>query len=165
MAEFLTLIGGNVIAFTGACLAVALACIGSAKGVGIAGEAGSGLIAEDPSKFSSVLILQLLPGTQGLYGFVIWFFAFFMKMNMGQDILNVGQGTFIFAACLPVALGGLFSAIAQGRVSAGGMGIIAKRPEAQGNAMALAIMVEFYAIIPFLASLLLLLMVPLEKFV
>lgn len=159
MAEFLALIGGNVIAFTGACLAVALACIGSAKGVGIAGEAGAGLIAEDPSKFSSVLILQLLPGTQGLYGFVIWFFAFFVKMERGIATLNVAQGTFIFAACLPVALGGLFSAIAQGRVSAGGMGIIAKRPEAQGNAIALAIMVEFYAIIPFLASLLLLLMV------
>lgn len=154
--DWLSLIGGNAIAFFGAALAVGLACIGSAKGVGIAGEAGAGLIAEDPSKFGGVLILQLLPGTQGLYGFVIWFFALFVKM--GDNVLTVPQGVSIFAACLPIAIGGLISAIAQGRVSAAGMGILAKRPEAQGNAMALAIMVEFYAIIPFLASLLLLLL-------
>ncbi len=156
MFDWMTLISGNTIAFLGAALAVGLACIGSAKGVGIAGEAGAGLIAEDPSKFGGVLILQLLPGTQGLYGFVIWFFALFVKM--GDKVLTVPQGASIFAACLPIALGGLFSAIAQGRVSAAGMGILAKKPEAQGNAMALAIMVEFYAIIPFLASLLLLLL-------
>ncbi len=159
MADFLNLIGGNALAFLGACMAVVLACIGSAKGVGIAGEAGAGLIAEDPSRFSNVLILQLLPGTQGLYGFIIWFWVFFMKMQTGSAELTVAQGAFVLAACLPVAFGGLFSAIAQGRVSAGGIGLIAKQPGAQGNAMVLAIMVEFYAIIPFLASLLLLLMV------
>ena len=156
MAEFLNLVNGNALAILGACVAVVLACIGSAKGVGMAGEAGAGLLAEDPSKFGGVLVLQLLPGTQGLYGFVIWFFAMFVKM--GDNILTPQQGFAIFIACLPVAIGGLISAIHQGRVSVAGMNILAKKPEAQGNAMALAIMVEFYAIIPFLASLLLLLM-------
>lgn len=158
MVEFLNLFGGNGIALLGACLAVFMACIGSAKGVGMAGEAGAGLLAEDPSKFSSVLILELLPGTQGLYGFVIWFMAFFVKMGSGSATLTVSEGLYVLVACLPIAFGGLFSAIAQGRVSVSGMGVIAKHPEAQGNAMALAIMVEFYAIIPFLASLLLLIM-------
>jgi V/A-type H+-transporting ATPase subunit K len=157
--EWMELMGGNAIAFFGASLAVALACVGSAKGVGIAGEAGAGLIAEDPSKFGSVLILQLLPGTQGLYGFVIWFFTLFVTIGSHLEAgLSVAQGWMVFAACMPIAIGGLLSAIAQGRVSAAGMSILAKRPEAQGNAMALAIMVEFYAIIPFLSSLLLLLL-------
>ena len=151
---------GNIIAFSGACLAVLLACIGSAKGVGMAGEAGSGLLAEDPSHFSRVLMLQLMPGTQGLYGFIIWFFAFFVKMGASfSPEMTVAQGLFIFAACMPIAFGGLISAIYQGRVSCSAMGIIAKHPDGIGNAMSLVIMVEFYAIIPFLSSLLLLIMV------
>ncbi len=153
--------GGLGLAYLGAALAVGLACIGSAKGVGIVGEAGAGLVTEDPSKFSGVLILQILPGTQGLYGFVIWFFTVFVTLGPSglKNIVSVAQGAYILAACLPIALGGLFSAIAQGRVAAAGVGIIAKRPEAQGNAILMAVMVEFYAIISFLASLLLLLQV------
>ena len=68
---------GLYIAVIGASLAVALACAGSGKGVGIVGEAAAGVISEDPGKFSSCLILQILPGTQGLYGLVVWFYALF----------------------------------------------------------------------------------------
>ena len=70
-------IGGLAIALLGAGLAAALSGIGSAKGTGIAGEAGTGLLCEDPSKFGKVMILQVIPGTQGLYGLVVWFFAIF----------------------------------------------------------------------------------------
>ena len=59
---------GIVLAILGAALAALLAGIGSAKGVGLVGEAAAGVVSVDPSKFSKVLILQLLPGTQGLYG-------------------------------------------------------------------------------------------------
>ena len=62
---------GLALALFGAACAVVLAGIGSAKGVGIAGQASAGLLSEDPSMFGKVLILQLLPGTQGLYGFLI----------------------------------------------------------------------------------------------
>ncbi len=161
MENWISQFGGMGLAFLGAALAVGLACVGSAKGVGIVGEAGAGLITEDPSKFSGILILQILPGTQGLYGFVIWFFAVFVKMpelTKTAD-MTIAQGAYILAACLPIAIGGLLSAIAQGRVAAAGVGVIAKRPEAQGNAILMAVMVEFYAIISFLASLLLLLQV------
>ena len=64
---------GIVYALLGAAVAVFLAGAGSALGVGIAGQAASGVMAEDPSKFAKVLILQLLPGTQGLYGLIIGF--------------------------------------------------------------------------------------------
>ena len=72
---FLESIGGLALGLLGAALAAALACIGSAKGTGIAGEAGAGLVSEDPSKFGKAMIMQVIPGTQGLYGFVIWFLA------------------------------------------------------------------------------------------
>ena len=69
--------GGLALALLGAGLAAVLSGIGSAKGTGMAGEAGTGLLCEDPSKFGKVLILQVIPGTQGLYGLVVWFFAIF----------------------------------------------------------------------------------------
>ena len=72
---FLGQIGGMALALLGAGLAVGLSCVGSAKGTGIAGEAGTGLLSQDPSKSGKVMVLQLLPGTQGLYGLVVWFFA------------------------------------------------------------------------------------------
>ena len=50
-----------------------MAGMGSAIGVGIAGQAASGVMTEDPSKFAKVLVMQLLPGTQGLYGLLIGF--------------------------------------------------------------------------------------------
>ena len=52
---------GIVYAVVGAVLAALMAGIGSAKGVGAAGQAGAGVVTEDPSKFSKVLLLQLLP--------------------------------------------------------------------------------------------------------
>ena len=63
--------GGMIFGAIGVALAVGLAGIGSAKGVGLVGEAASGLVTEEPEKFGKALVLELLPGTQGLYGFVI----------------------------------------------------------------------------------------------
>lgn len=56
---------GIVFALVGAAFAAIFAGMGSAKGVGLVGQAGAGVITEDPSKFGKVLILQILPGTQG----------------------------------------------------------------------------------------------------
>ena len=123
--------GGLALALLGSGLAVGLSCIGSAKGTGIAGEAGTGLLSEDPSKSGKVMVLQLLPGTQGLYGLVVWFFALIqMGMLSGTAAdLTVTEGLQYFAACMPMALGGLLSAIAQGKVAAGSINILAKKPD------------------------------------
>ena len=128
---FLENIGGLAIALLGSGLAVGLSCVGSAKGTGIAGEAGTGLLSQDPSKSGKVMVLQLLPGTQGLYGLVVWFFALIrMGMMDGSAAgLTLVQGFQYFAACMPMALGGLLSAIAQGRVAAGSINILAKKPD------------------------------------
>ena len=106
--EFLNAIGGKALALLGATLAAALACVGSAKGTGIAGEAGAGLVSEDPSKSGKVMILQVIPGTQGLYGFVIFFLAY-LKIT-GMDAISTVQGMEIISACLPIGIGGLLSA-------------------------------------------------------
>ena len=146
--EFLNTIGGYALGLLGAGLAALLAGIGSAKGTGIAGEAGAGLVSEDPSKFGKAMILQVIPGTQGLYGFVIWFIAF-NKLVPG---MSVAEGLQILSACLPIALGGLLSGIAQGKVAAASVNILAKKPDDWSKGMILCITVEFYAILALLAS-------------
>ena len=146
--EFLNTIGGYALGLLGAGLAALMAGIGSAKGTGIAGEAGAGLVSEDPSKFGKAMILQVIPGTQGLYGFVIWFLAF-GKLVPG---MSVEQGLQVLAACLPIAFGGLLSGIAQGKVAAASVNILAKKPDDWSKGMILCITVEFYAILALLAS-------------
>ena len=113
---------GNFLAVLGAALAVGLGGIGSAKGVGIAGEAAAGLIAEDPDKFGQTLILQALPGTQGIYGFLVGIMVMLNCGFLGGQTapLTSSQGLYVLAACLPCALTGLISGIHQGRVSAAG---------------------------------------------
>ncbi len=160
MADTLFGFSGAFYAGLGAAVAVFFSGFGSAKGVGIAGEAATGVVVEDPDKFGQTLILTLLPGTQGIYGFLIGFLVmFFTGMMPGGTMVEISleMGLRIFAACLPVGLVGWISGIAQGRVSAAGMNIVAKRPDQTSKGMLYAAMVETYAIFAFLASLLLVL--------
>ena len=150
--EFLNTIGGYALGLLGAGLAAFMAGIGSAKGTGIAGEAGAGLVSEDPSKFGRAMILQVIPGTQGLYGFVIWFLAYSKLAAVGAAGVSVAQGLQVLAACLPIAFGGLLSGIAQGKVAAASVNILAKKPNDWSKGMILCITVEFYAILSLLAS-------------
>ena len=152
--EFLNAIGGKALALLGATLAAALACVGSAKGTGITGEAGAGLVSEDPSKSGKAMIMQVIPGTQGLYGFVIFFLAY--SKITGLDSITVAQGMEIISACLPIGIGGLLSAIAQGKVAAASINILAKKPDDWSKGMIMCIIVEFYAILCLLASFLML---------
>ena len=91
---------GMVYALLGAAVAVFLAGAGSAIGVGIAGQAASGVVTEDPSKFAKVLIMQLLPGTQGIYGLLVGFITL-SKIGLlggGAADLDPKTGLLILAA-------------------------------------------------------------------
>lgn len=150
-----TVFSGTNLALLGAALAAALACVGSAKGVGIVGEAASGMLAEDPSKFSAALLLQALPGTQGIYGFVTAFLIM-QRINLFSGVaeLSLGQGMYLLAAALPIAIVGYFSAIAQGRVAASGIELVSRREGQTVKAITSAALVETYAIFSLLVSLL-----------
>ena len=158
MADFIAQFGGIGLAFLGAALAVGLCCVGSAKGTGITGEAATGVLSENPEHFSKCLILQVIPGTQGLYGLVIWFFALYTMgaFSGGIQPLTITQGLTIFVSCLPMAMGGWRSAIYQGRVAAASINIVAKKPDDWSKGIILCVIVEFYAILSLLASILLL---------
>lgn len=157
-----TLFSGNALALLGAALAMGLAGTGSAKGVGIAGEAAAGVLTEDPDKFGQTLLLQALPGTQGIYGMII---AFLIMVKIGalggaMATLTTQQGMMYLMCSLPIALAGLSSGIAQGRASAASIGIIAKRPEELGKAMMYPALVETYAVLALLISFLMWMGIP-----
>lgn len=145
---------GIVYALLGAAIAVLLAGAGSAIGVGVAGQAASGVVTEDPSKFAKVLIMQLLPGTQGLYGLMIGFVTLTKIGLLGGTPVEVSNATglLVLAACLPIGIVGLISGIFQGRTSAAAIGIVAKKPEQFAKAMLFPAMVETYAILALLIS-------------
>ena len=145
---------GLFLAILGAALTVGLSGIGSARGVGLVGEAGAGLLSEDSSMFMKILVLELLPGTQGLYGFLIAIIIF-VKTGIlsGAPVeMTWTQGLSILAAALPMAIVGYFSAIYQGRVAASGVSLIAKKPTELVKGMTIAALVEFYAVLALLVS-------------
>ncbi len=145
---------GTALAFGGAAIAAGLSAGGSSLGVGIAGQAGAGVVSEDPDKFGNVLVLQAIPGTQGIYGLLI---AFIILLNLGAvsgevKELTTPQGIAFLAAGFPMGIGGLLSGWYQGKVAAAGICLSAKRPEETGKGIILAAMVETYAVLSLLLS-------------
>lgn len=150
--EFVIQNGGLIFGAAGIVMAVIFSGIGSAKAVGTVGETASGLIIEEPEKFGRALVLQLLPGTQGLYGFVIAL----MALGSLSVEMSLGQGLYILMATLPISILGLLTAKYQGRVAASGVSILAKNEEHSTKGIIFSVMVETYALLAFVISLILL---------
>ena len=152
LAAYFNQYGGAFYAGLAVAVAVIFSGMGSARGVGTAGQAASALLKEEPEKFAQALILQLLPGTQGLYGFVIGFLIY-LKIQPG---FTTNNGLMCLFAALPVGIVGYFSAKYQGNVATAGLQILAKRPDHVMKGVILAAMVETYAILAFVVSFVLL---------
>ena len=140
----------KVWAFLGAVIAFMVAAIGSSKACGVSGQAAAGVVTEEPSRFAATMILQALPATQAIYGFVIAF----MIVNKIATVETLEAGLALMATGIPVGVVGFISATWQGKVSTAGL--VAKRPEALGNAIIYALMVEMFAILSLVVSILML---------
>ena len=146
---------GLVFALAGAALAAATSGVGSAKGVGMAGQAAAGVCTDNPDMFSKVLILQLLPGTQGIYGLLIAFICLSQIGIMGGSAdMSLVKGLLYLAACLPVIIVEPVSAVNQGKASVASIAMVGKKPETFGKSMIFPAMVETYAILALLISIL-----------
>ena len=156
MSDFMGEYTGLIISTVGAALAMILAGIGSAKGMSLAGQAAAGLVSEDPDNFGKAIVLQLLPGTQGIYGFIVAVLILLFNgiMSGAETLISAQQGWLYFFGSLPIAFVGLFSAIAQGKTAVAGIGLVGKHPDESGKAIVMAIMVETYAVLALLISLL-----------
>lgn len=142
---------GQAIAIIGLALCAGLCGAGSAIGLYQTGSAAAGVLAEDSKKFSKLLILVVLPATQGIYGFVL------AILGMGSivDGMTLAQGYAILGAALPLAITGLISGIYQGKTAVGGIYAIAKNESLSGKLILFPAMVETYAILGLVISILL----------
>lgn len=149
-----TLSLGQFLTFAAAAISVILAGWGSAKGVGLAGQTSAGVSSENPEVNSKLMVLQILPGTQGIYGFLIAVIILVNTGALGGNMVDVGllQGLMYIAAVMPIAVVGLLSAINQGKVAAAGMMMVGQRPDMSGKAITMTVMVETYAVLALLAS-------------
>ena len=152
---------GIFLAILGAALATALAGVGSAKGVGAAAQASMGVLSEDSSMFGKMLVLTLLPGTQGLYGFIVGFLILVSSGVLGGAAdVTLAQGLAYAGASLAIGIGGLFSGIAQGKAAVSGIAMSAKDDKNFSKAMVSVTLVEIYALLAFIVSLLVVIQIP-----
>ena len=148
---------GIALAIAGAAMAAFLPGCGSSIGIGTSGRAAAGVLSEKPELYGIMFIMVVLPGTQGFYGFLAAFIVM-LKLNFfgggALTAITTWQGLQVLAACLPVAIAGMISAIHQGNVCAGGIQMAAKRPEMAFKAgVVYAVMVEVYAILGLISTL------------
>lgn len=148
---------GLALAVFGAAIAAVFGGIGSSIGVGVAGQAGSGVTTEKPELFGKILLMQALPGTQGIYGFLGALLILMQIGLIGGEVADISTSTGLqfLGASIPVGLACLFSGMYQGRVSATGLKVIAKNPANAGKAVIMSAMVETYAVLGLLVSVLL----------
>ena len=93
---------------------------------------------------------------RSIYGLLVGFLTL-SKIGLlggGAADLTPQTGLLILAACLPVGIVGLISGKSQGQAAAASIGIVAKKPEQFGKAMLFPAMVETYAILALLISIL-----------
>ncbi len=149
---------GIILAILGAGLAVTVPSIGSAIALSQVGKSAAGLIAEEPEKFGKALLLQVLPGTQGIYGFLAAVLVLQQIGFFGDESVVIAPeiGWQILLACLPIVIAGFLSSVLQGKVSVAGISTLAKNPEGGGKAVILSAMVETYAVISLLLTILIL---------
>lgn len=146
---------GQFLAFAGVFMAVSMAGVGSSLGIVYSAAAAAGAMSENPKLFGKLILLIALPGTQGIYGFVVGFLTLQKIGLIGAQLapLTIWQGLKIFFICLPVGISGLFSAIYQGKVCASGINLVTKQETEAGKALLMGVLVEFYAVLGLLTSL------------
>ena len=127
----------KVIGILGLSLCMILCGCGSAIGLYKTGSAAAGVLAEDNKKFSKIIVLALLPATQGIYGFVL------AVMKIGA----IAQGWNLFGAMIGLSVTGMLSAILQGITASSCIYAIGKNSAGSGKYVLFPAMIEFYAIL------------------
>lgn len=142
---------GQIIGIIGVAVFVLLCGIGSALGLYKTGTAAAGVLGEDPKKFGKVLVLVLLPATQGIYGFIIGIIA---SSSLAAG-MTVWQGWALFGAVMPMALSGLITGIFQGKSAVNCIYAVGKQESLGGKLIIYPAMIEFYAILGLIISIML----------
>ncbi len=146
---------GQTIAMIAIALCVLLCGVGSCIGLYKTSGAAAGVLGEDPKKFGKVMVLVLLPATQGIYGFIIGIIASGSIANVATN----AQGWLMAGAVLPMMFSGLLSAFFQGKSAANCIYAVGKQESLSGKLIVYPGMIEFYAILGLIISIMLVAMV------
>ena len=148
--------GGYAIAMAGIAICVILCGVGSAIGLYKTGSAAAGILGEDPKKFGKVLILVLLPATQGIYGFIVAIIASGgLSATNPEQIVSTMEGWAVFGQVMPMAISGLVSGFFQGKAAANCIYAVGRQETLSGKLVLYPAMVEFYAILGLIISIML----------
>lgn len=144
-------------ALLGGGLAAIMGGIASAIAITIASATVSGIVTEDGEKFGKLLPIAAMPGTQGVYGFIAAVLVLiFFNLLGGTADLTGREGFSVFLACLPVMVLCTVTAIYQGKTGATAAAIVARRSEDSGKALIFPALVETYAVLSLIVTVLML---------
>lgn len=143
----------NVIAVLGAVLAVSLTGIASSIGMSWVQQSAAGMVAEEPEKYGKTMILQLIPSSNALYGFVVGFLVI-SKILFGDGYATIDDALLVSAFCLPIAIVGCVACLYQAKVCVSGINMIAKKGELSGTAIVMAVFIELFSLFALIISVL-----------
>jgi len=150
------MVEGTTLAIIGAGIAVGASGIASAIGAGIVGASGARSTADDAKNFSTSLLFQALPQTQGIYGFLIGILILLGVGVIGTAReITFGQGLGAVGAGLAVGLAAI-SALGQGRASATAATTVGENKKAFGKSILFSVLPETQALYGFIISILIL---------
>jgi len=143
----------------GCALAIGIAGIASAIGLSLAGSSAVAVTAEKPELFGKLLVLQVLPMTQSVYGLLtailLMMGAGFLggfKLLSGPEGALMGMGAVWIG--IAVGLTGL-SAINQGMVASSSISAVGRNPDVAARGIIFTVMPETIAIFGLLVGILL----------
>lgn len=142
---------GYAIGLVGIAMCVVLCGIGSAIGLFKTGSAAAGVLGENPKKFGKVMVLVLLPATQGIYGFIIGIIA----SGSLEAGMSIATGLEVLCAVLPMAVSGLVTGYFQGKSAVNCIYAVGKQDSLGGKLIIYPAMIEFYAILGLIISIML----------
>lgn len=133
----------------GPAIVMAMGCLGSSIGCGIAGMASHGVMSRVDEGHGKFIALSAIPSSQSIYGFIL---MIIMKGDINAGTLSplsaIGIGFFVGLAIM-------FSSIFQGRCAVTAIQASAKQPAIYGKTIAALGIVESFALFAFVFALLL----------
>ena len=139
-----------ILAYIGIAILTGGSFVASAVGVTISGKAVIGAMKKNPDAFGTYLVLCALPTTQGLYGFVGYFF-FMPYLVEGITWL---QACAILCTGILVAIAGNFANVRQGQICANGIQAVGAGHNVLAATMIMAVFPELYSILALLVNIL-----------
>jgi V/A-type H+/Na+-transporting ATPase subunit K len=129
-------------------IALALGCLGSTIGCGIAGMASHGVMSRVEEGHAKYVALSAAPSTQAIFGFLL---MILMSQSIRAGTLSplsgVGIGLFVGTAIL-------FSGVFQGKCAASAIQATAKNPALFGMCWAAIGVIEAFALFAFVFAVL-----------